>query len=65
MTDKITEKKILKKIIADIPAHVHTQVKAYAALQSISMQNYIVRALIEKLQRDTPQELYNENHKKL
>jgi predicted HicB family RNase H-like nuclease len=65
MTDKVIEKKALKKIIADIPAYVHAQVKAHAALQSISMQNYIIRALIEKLQRDIPQELHNENLKKL
>lgn len=41
-----------KRLIAEIPDEIHTQVKAQAALKNISIRKYVLLALLDMLKKE-------------
>lgn len=41
-----------KRLVADIPLELHNEVKKQAMFINITLRKWIVRAIIEKIQRD-------------
>lgn len=42
----------IKRVVADIPTMIHSQMKAHAAMRNISIRKFILQAVLEKISRE-------------
>lgn len=50
--NKNVEKLKQKRIVAEVPEVLHQEIKVQASYLNITMRNYIVRALLERIRKD-------------
>jgi predicted HicB family RNase H-like nuclease len=41
-----------KRLVAEIPPEIHKEIKIQAAFGNMTMRKWVIRAIIEKIQRD-------------
>lgn len=57
MIDENMKKIVRKKLILDIPAALHSQIKARSAFRNCSMTTYVIEAVIQRIAEEQQYEL--------